>query len=302
MALVTFDSIFPPSLGIGESVRWKGCPFCDPDHYRECSKTTRTERGWKFYCHRCGKGKAKYSVGFTPAAAKAHLSTWQKRGELRTKSIFLPKDFNQNIPPQGYKWLIQYGITPALIAKYGIGFSEYYNRVVLPVYRGNDLAYWQGRNVGKATQDNPKYLNVSCDREDTYFELWQNADDPEGPIVLVEDILSAIRVHEAGFNAISLLGTNLTEHLLAKLMSKTSNGKCYVVIWLDPDMRKKMIGFIPRFTSLGIPTRVEVSAQEDPKDYKAHEIQERLKKFEKALDKSTDIGYNNSTKGGSETT
>ena len=51
----------------------------------------------------------------------------------------LPNDFTSTIPEKGLAWLNKYDITEQEISKYGIGYSNRYNRVVIPFRNINGL-------------------------------------------------------------------------------------------------------------------------------------------------------------------
>ena len=181
--------------------------------------------------------------------------------ELTT--VRLPFDFTLNIPPIGMLWLLKASITPYRAAQLNIGWSEHYQRVFLPIYKGNKLIYFQARAVHSYQE--VKYINPKVDRSNIgYWVIPKGAD--KSRITITEDILSAIRV---GYHvpAMSALGTKLSVGLANQLSEYD-----HVTTWLDPDeagitgardMRKLM--------GLTTPTSNIVS-DKDPKDYSDEEI------------------------------
>ncbi len=78
-----------------------------------------------------------------------------------------------DIPSSGLGWLYHNHIEDRDIKKWQIGYSPGLHRVILPVYQGDELIYWQGRFLGKPDKvKHPKYMNVHKQgRDNIYF--WQ---------------------------------------------------------------------------------------------------------------------------------
>jgi len=167
-------------------------------------------------------------------------------------------------------WLYKYGITDQDIKRYRFGFSEWYDRLIMPVFNDGKLVYWQGRNLGKSTKDSPKYTNVKSNRSSVYFQLLTY---PGKPVVLVEDILSAIRVNNAGYNSVALLGTNIGTYLVKELQQLRPT---LVLVWLDPDKRLDCVKYACRLTALGVPTQPVITCDRDPKEYSQQEIKDLI--------------------------
>ena len=227
-----------------------------------------TSEGYRGYCHRC------------------HLSGWRSKGrqslnaqlnrlrraddELKEKKfITLPSDYTREIPPAGLLWLSRGGITSALAAKYNIGYSPYYARVFLPVYRGGDLVYWQARAVHQG--QTPKYINPKVDKSEVRFVSQRSG--LEETIVVTEDILSAIRVGEVkGVTGCSILGTTASPSDLRFI-----NSFKQIILWFDPDEAgRKCTLQIKRSLAL-IGRQVQtISSDKDPKEYTHRQLQEML--------------------------
>lgn len=213
----------------------------------------------------------------------------KKDKNLVVKKVYMPKDFTLTIPKEGYKWLRKYGLTPDDAATYCFGYSQSYDRLIMPVYKGDKLMYWSGRNLHAGEDGRSKYHNVSADRHGLMFELWNDPEHIEGELViLTEDILSAIKVHKAGYNAVSLLGTNIDAAMIGKFLK--NNNK--VIFWLDPDMRPKMLRHVVHCTSLGLPSAAEITSVRDPKEYSYEDIEKFIDPLQKLLDKSINFVYN----------
>lgn len=143
--------------------------------------------------------------------------------------IQLPRDFTETIPREGRMWLYKAGITESMVADYGFGYSDYLGRVVLPVFNEKgDLNWFQCRAIHK--EQRPKYIQPARGRDSILFCASQDQDVSTEASV-VEDILSAVRVHKATKNSCySLLGTKAETNNLRFIGRHKA-----VATWLDPD-------------------------------------------------------------------
>lgn len=262
---LALQSCLDEVVAIGESQRFPVCPFCNK--LRSAFMVTRKSKGWVYWCHRCHAKGFKPATGFTPTQAKKLIR--REAPVVYLDSVTLPEDFTSAIPFKGLQWLGQYGISQELATDYGIGFSPKLNRVILPVYEGEKLVYWQGRSLdreGEYTPPRPKYKNVICKKQKPFFVINKFKNKAT---VLVEDIISAICVAEAGYNSVSLLGSYIDDALILKLLK--GNVKS-AILWLDPDKRKDAIKYQKRLTTFGIATQVIPLTKKDPKDYTSTEV------------------------------
>ena len=162
-------------------------------------------------------------------------------------------------------WLYSVGITDKLIKLYRLGYIPTLDRVYIPNYRDNTLIGYQMRSLN--FYDKPKYLGKGP-------KMCYTSKGPEtSEVVLVEDVLSCIRVGEHQ-SAISLQGTSLNDEGLGIVLSKFDSVK----IWLDSDLAgvngtKKLIKQLCLF----VPCSSMVT-ERDPKTYTHREIGEILLK------------------------
>lgn len=252
-----FDLSAP--MGLGKRYRHPNC--CEGKD--RALVITRTPTGWDWFCHRCRKGGKKYLEGMSPDQYRRWKA--QEVKPIQTvRKVLLPLDFTRQIPVKGLAWLYRYGITDTNIEVYRFGFSKYYNRLIMPIFRGPELLYWSGRNLGEASPKNPKYMNVRSLRDDIWFE---RSDHGREHVVLVEDILSAIRVgHHVDTRAV--LYASVPDRLILQLVRM---GYKQVHIWLDPDKADVMYRYVNRFRTFGINCVMHITKQ-DPKYYSDEEI------------------------------
>jgi hypothetical protein len=232
---------------------------------------TRIATGWKWYCHRCHEKGIKWAKGLSPKEWLRFNQAREVRVNNTVSKVRLPHGCVQDIPAIGLAWLYKYGLNDYDISYYGIVYSTTLNRVVLPVYDSTGkLVYYQARNLGEITEKSPKYMNVKArGRDNIYFKVG----DPSLPrdrVVLVEDILSAIRVGKQE-DAIGLLYAYIPDDLVLSL-SKTYPE---IVLWLDPDKINRMTGRVKRYRSFNINVKM-IRASQDPKFYTDEEIADKL--------------------------
>lgn len=257
-------------LPLGHKTR-TDCPACGAGTNTNAAVVNHNSKAYTLYCNACS---------YNPFEAKGKLSLKELKAlkelndaaERETLPLALPPDFTEEIPVEGRLWLYKAGITPTVWAKYGIGYSAKYKRVVLPVYddQGN-LIWLQCRAVHKG--QSPKYIQPSRDRSAIMFTAGDREARKE--TITVEDMVSAIRVGEAtretGINATSMLGTKITTRQAAMLSRYPR-----VTTWLDGD-RAGLKGSRNIRACIGLLTETRnIRTPLDPKEYSNQQIKEIL--------------------------
>jgi hypothetical protein len=259
---------FDTKLPLGELKRYDFCPFCNKPVSREGFIVWRTDFGWRVYCHRCGTAKAFRQDGVaSPSALISRVNGIRSVANASGRGVYLPEDFELCLPTSAKTWLRKYGVTDEEIKRFRFGYSARMNRLVLPVFKDDQLVYWQGRLLGGI---GPKYLSMKSKDGGKFFELVHNKE-----VVLVEDIISAICVRRAGFSAIALLGSYVGAKAAARLKELNVER---VVVWLDPDKRSSAVKFAKQLSGLGFKATCLVTPAKDPKDYNVSQIKVHLAK------------------------
>jgi hypothetical protein len=236
---------------------------------------TVTRSGWIFHCHNCApkmSGFFRDNVRMLPApkqTATALMEILSHNEVVDAPKIGLPFDFTPQLHPEGAKWLLKYGITEEEKKKYSIGYSPSFHRIILPVIKeGIGVVFWQGRNLGKVTPKNPKYKSIQAKGQDKLFEICNG----EGAVVIVEDILSAIKLSRTGVSAIALLGSYMPFTIYERLKKYSKIG-----VWLDADKYDESVRVSKRLREFGhIVTTLHTTL--DPKEVTA-ETAENLTSF-----------------------
>lgn len=241
------------------------------------------DEGWSMYCHRCGE------PCFTPRPMEslserlARLARQREQEASAASSIVppMPPVTDTRDWPLGAKvWLYAAGFSNDDIAELGVYYHVDTDRVVVPVIdEHGKLIYWQARAYDWTRRSTrPKYLNPL--QVSAHMGVWFEG---EGPRVLTEDYLSAYRVHKAGFASATLMGTKLSEKVLARLMNEDRP----VLVWLDDDEGRYMSNpgqeaaakVVAKLRALGIAAS-NVRTPLDPKKYSRRQIVELLKEYQ----------------------
>lgn len=277
------------SMHIGETVRIRHKQdakgnLCTPPEKDEACAITRTEKGWVWYCHRCYENGFKSAEYCSPTDLKAMMKAKAQAKVKAVAKITLPSDARpmgeeavpeEGIPIAAYTWLWKYGITAEDMQDYEMYWSDLYQRVILPVRNLNStLIGWVGREVKHLTKEarekagTVKYLLRRDTSEDRiYYRLKGSMDKT---IVIVEDIISAIKVHKAmDCHSLALLTTSMDTKLIRTLRGFKVN------VWLDADALAKCMQIVSRLSQLGIATSYTHTVK-DPKAYEADEIRKYI--------------------------
>lgn len=198
----------------------------------------KSQFGIGFKCYRChDDGWEKFGVRSVAEVLEARNAF----DTLTTRATAIPVDAVRldapDVPTDAHLWVLRAGITPEQASSlYGFTWHQPTRRIFLPVGKGVILA----RAVYK--EDKPKYKLMGIGGSHLYTLQGKN------PLVIVEDILSAIKVNKAGYSSCAVLGTSISPENAAVIA-----GYSDVVLWLDPDKAgvegrrhiKKVLGLYP---------------------------------------------------------
>jgi hypothetical protein len=283
------------SVRIGHSFRPNGKPCSDGKDARSLMVTRKTD-GWYFYCFRCQyQGFISDSSG-GETKVKNTLERIKRKTTRVVEEVKLPLDFipmhtkpsdahEEGVPWDAYHWLWDSGLDHQDIAQYNIGWSSYYQRVIIPCYdvalmepsgdEARKLMGWTGREVAYSSKKTRaeagvvKYLTKRA--KGLKHVLFKAINPNSNVVVLVEDCLSAMKLRKlGGVNAIALLTTYIPVSLIFELKN------CDVFIWLDGDMMAKSIKYVAKFRQLGVPVKF-IHTPLDPKEYDQLSIYRFLK-------------------------
>jgi hypothetical protein len=244
---------------MGRVVRFEPCPSC-----RNAGRDRRGDNLGVYadgssHCFSCGRHR--------------HASGLRKENEsVNENKDVLPFDFQREVTASGWRWLLQYGLPYTYWLPY-VGYSEATDRLIVTV--GKPIKFSIGRYIGNDARERA--------RNDPTFRKWRIWGDrhshvevlgehfTEGPIVLVEDIISAHKVGQVA-TCIPLFGTKVLDSVIKKLIQF----KRHVALWLDEDQYTLLPPKINRLQSFLSASVRHVKTEKDPKSYGTDEIKHYL--------------------------
>lgn len=178
-------------------------------------------------CHHCGQS------GGWKLGRKSYIR--RKATTKTVRKLYLPRDHvtsSDECHVLANVWFNRYGITQEERDHYGLGWSGYWKRAILPVWQGGQLVAFQARRL-LPEDDGPKYLTRKLEGYERPFFTggWGDSSLDFSTMVVVEDILSAIKVGRYCTTTAILNGTLSQEVVAGVLRFKPTR----VVVWLDDD-------------------------------------------------------------------
>lgn len=167
-------------------------------------------------------------------------------------------------PTEYIVWLGKAGITTDAAYGHGAGYAKDHNRFMLPCsVDGRPTGAFTGRSLDAKR---PKYVGGGRGAR-----VWIAGYGKR--VVFVEDVLSAWRVHAAGYRACAVLGTAFPPYLLSVALQGCSEA----VGWFDPDPAgQKAYRTLRKTLGLYDVTVRKVSSERDPKLHSKKEIQQLI--------------------------
>lgn len=175
--------------------------------------------------------------------AKWLLSGEEQKEVIMHASKVFDEDAVQTIPLEKITkylksipaYVINRGISKQTAKDWSLGYDKKMLRVVMPVFdRRNRLVGYAKRDITPEKKDLPKYLfNRGFEKE--FYLYGENLISPSrGDIVVVEGQFDALKVYQAGFNAVAVLGSFMSETQACKIKDALPLGK-KVIIMMDGD-------------------------------------------------------------------
>lgn len=239
-------------------IRHERCPECAKLGKDTAGNNLAVYSDNHWYCFGCGWYSGGSRLGYL------HVRDDSRPHDL--EQIALPHDSSYDYPKVALDWIEQYELTRKDLLHHRVVFSDYYHRLIFPVYSGEGILAYQGRYFG--TEDKPKWWGEG-NLKDT-LHILKGKDD--SCIILVEDIISAMKLQKVGHTSMPLFGS----HVDLSRLKRIKNYYHKIILWLDPDKRKESIKFANIGKLLGLDMKV-IFSDLDPKQHTQQEIEEYLK-------------------------
>lgn len=233
-----------------------------------CLAVFHNENKYSAYCHRCGPQKSVYKALPTLAerAEKAAREASADEAVAADTRPPMPAVYDMaEWPSEARLWLYKAGFSINEIQTFGIYYHPGTRRVVVPVVENGSLTYWQARQIFGTK--GAKYLSMPGGRQSAIPMFGCGS-----TVILVEDLLSALKIGTAGFRSLCLMGTSLLPKIWEHLLSEPD-----IVVWLDPDAagRNAAAKIRDSLELVGRPCRI-VHTERDPKFHSKAEIRNLL--------------------------
>lgn len=250
------------------------CPVCGETRYRMYINVDSR----LVYCHNCQfsgtiikliqqiEGISYYDAisrykDFSVIKSPQQLHDYLFIREIRTpavakRPIALPDEYQplsscENVTARkAIKYLHKRGITNRQIEQYKIGvcsLGEYRDRIILPIYYGNDLKFWVARAIGTAPlkEKSPHTEEYQFSKSEVLFNV-DLAVRKYHFIILSEGIFDALSWGEAG---VALLGKSLYDAQLDTLLGYKNELTEGIYLALDADATESMIKIAKRLSA-----------------------------------------------------
>jgi hypothetical protein len=249
---------YADEIPVGTTETKRVCPFCRGGTHgdRGFSVTRSDEATVKYKCHRATCGRAGV------IAAWGHRLAPKDSGDTPLPiRKFTPRLYLGNTGELGGRWVSslshRFGLSKEELDKEGWSEDIETGRLIVPVC--SPLGVRRGFESRRAPwQDagGSKTLHYR-DRDEVWMGWTRNV--KSGPIVLVEDLISALKVGRQ-FQTCSLMGTYLGEDHVEEILEVGGN----VIIALDKDATDKAYGYVREWNLL-IPNFRHVRLSKDLK-------------------------------------
>lgn len=121
-------------------------------------------------------------------------------------------EHERGIDPDSYPFMLS-------IKSKNIRYKKWHKRLIIPIYKDNNLIYWQGRALSSQTK---KYESPPYPKDCVLFGFDQLFENPEKPLYVVEGWFDAFPI-----NGVALLGNELSEAQI-KWLNKSRRQKVYI--------------------------------------------------------------------------
>ena len=248
-------------LDVGES-SMVYCPVCDnAPPYKPSLSITRLTEGILFNCFRAVCG----THGFVPSMPSDLIKVAKQKEHKFKQKVFTHPTID--LDDDWLEWLhTTYGIEPEEVAANQIKLTLHTKGLVMPLFNVQGYQYGCTTKYFDEQTKAVHYLET-----ETSKLAFINPRKHGTTVILVEDMLSAIRVHRF-HQGVALLGTHLNAQQVQDLLKA---GHKRVIMALDPDAIAKAVK-LRQMYGLFFDEFVIRSLSDDPKNLSHEKLKEEL--------------------------
>lgn len=233
-------------------VKHTACPNCKRSGNDNGNDNLAVYSDGSSFCFRCGYFET--TTGIRKLKQAVSMASGRSRKPVR--ELQLPSDVTDELSQCATRFLGQYALTENDAKRHTILWSEYNQRLIFPYFDDTGLLAWQGRHLGNE-EGKAKWFSQGNLQEVVHLVGNRNS----RICVVVEDIVSAIKVAHCSKVCVNpLFGSHISVKRILQLRYFFDT----LVIWLDDDVKTKVVKFASTAQSLGLDTKV-VLTSEDPK-------------------------------------
>ena len=213
-----------------------------------------------FYCFSCGYYET--SKG---------LQSLKVRKQLSERTISLPQDSSDDLPPIALQYLRKYSLTQLDCKINTIMWSDHWQRLIFPYFNDTGLLAWQGRYLG-TEEGKAKWFSQGALHE--FIHLIGNKQSKT--VVLTEDVISAIKVaHQTSYCVSPLFGSHIGSKRMLQLLLLFDT----IYVWIDFDKARESMQFSNQIRTFGGKS-MSIITKQDPKEYSDTEVKDILTNYE----------------------
>lgn len=187
-----------------------------------------------------------------------------------TNDITIPDNLDNRFPYIVQTWLEKYGITEQETKRNGFKWHEASQSLFMPIFGMNcEILAYQLRYFGSST-DKPRFISRGKFNDICHFLPAAPQDSKASSLVLVEDLISAIKVSRHR-HAMPLFTSNLSPDRATRIARYFDS----ITLWLDYDKAQEATKIAKKYNSLFSYVAVVVSMC-DPKEYSDEQIRGHL--------------------------
>lgn len=243
-------------------LRKERCPRCASNGKDTSADNLSVWSDGHVYCFACGyrrkRGKPQLA-NISNAGSSSSVSHKEKKS--RQNGMY------KSLPTKAKQYLVSQGLTEKEIAKYHFYYDSSDGSIICPIYNDKNEEVMKLKRYNWKDFD-PKMPKYKCLGKKPYIPLESHS----GFCIVVEDMISAIKLTRLKLSIVPLFGTKLPKHAALTLAKKYDR----MYVWLDRDKAVDAVRMSRRWNYFFKEGSKVIVTDYDPKQYTDDEIEEIL--------------------------
>jgi hypothetical protein len=253
-------------------IRHEQCPKCAREGHDRAKNNLGVYDDGHSYCFRC-KFYSRGS-GYGAKYTSNHSNTNDRTINMKKQQVVLPEDCTNEYPQIAIDWMGEYELDTVDMKNNKCLWSPSNNRLIFPIYDEKELVAHVGRYISDTARPPtiPKWLSHGNLKKHLHI---LNRDGAEEGLVIVEDIISAIKISKVTAS-MPVFGCVIGLDRW-KVLRTLCDDDLKIHVWLDPDMEVQVMKESLLGQQIGLKAKTVFSGH-DPKYYTTDEITQILRK------------------------